>query len=122
VSDQLNDFIAAQHETNLKLTDSMARCEAGMERFSELLAENTKRLFGGDGVEGALPYIMKHAEQNAKTAEDRCEKVEKRAARLENWKRSSLAWVAGAVAVLTLEGTALAFYFHDLASKLPPLH
>lgn len=40
--DQLNEFIAAQHQTNLHLTESMTRVET-------LLAENSRRLFGGDG-------------------------------------------------------------------------
>ena len=108
MSDQLNDFIAAQHVTNVHLAE-------GMTRVQTLLEENTKRLFGGGGGEGALPFIMRTQKENAKTAEERCEKVETRAAALEGWKKSSLAWIAGAIAVLTLEGTALAFYFNSVA-------
>lgn len=111
--DQLNDFIATQHQTNIHLSESMARVQT-------LLEENSKRLFGGDGGEGALPFIMRTQKENAKTAEERCEKVETRAAALEGWKKSSRAWIAGAVAVLALEGSALALYFQHIASKLPP--
>ena len=114
MSDQLNDFIAAQHVTNVHLAE-------GMTRVQTLLEENTKRLFGGDGGEGALPFIMRTQKENAKTAEERCEKVETRAASLEGWRKSSLAWIAGAVAVLTLEGTALAFYFNSVANHVKTL-
>jgi hypothetical protein len=112
MSDQLNDFIAAQHQTNLHLTESMTRVET-------LLAENSRRLFGGDGQQGALPFIMQEVKQNAEKAEERCEAVEKRAGSLESWKKTSLAWVAGAIAVLTLEGSALALYFQHLTNKFP---
>jgi hypothetical protein len=49
---ELNDFIAAQHQTNIHLSEGMARVET-------LLAETNRRLFGGDGQQGALPYIIK---------------------------------------------------------------
>jgi hypothetical protein len=112
MSDQLNDFIATQHQTNLHLTESMARVET-------LLGETTKRLFGGDGQEGALPYIMRQSEETKKEQGERFATIEKRTAKLETWKTGALKWVAGAVAVLALEGSALALYFQHIASKLP---
>jgi hypothetical protein len=98
--DQLNDFIAAQHQTNLHLTESMARVET-------LLAENSRRLFGGDGQLGALPLLY-----------EKVNVVEKRTGALEGWKRSSVAWIAGAIAVLTLEASAFALYFQHLSGKI----
>jgi hypothetical protein len=112
MSDQLNDFIAAQHQTNLHLTESMTRVET-------LLAENSRRLFGGDGQQGALPYMMQKVEKTAEEQNVRFGKIEKRAGSLEGWKRASLAWIAGAIAVLTLEGSALALYFQHLTNKFP---
>jgi hypothetical protein len=111
VSDQLNDFIATQHQTNLHLTESMARVET-------MLGETTKRLFGGDGQEGALPYIMRQAEETKNEQGERFDKIEKRTGKLETWKTGTLKWVAGAIAVLTLEGSALALYFQHFSSKI----
>jgi hypothetical protein len=111
MSDQLNDFIAAQHQTNLHLTESMTRVET-------LLAENSRRLFGGDGQVGALPFIMQEVKQNAEKAEESCGKIEKRTRALETWKKNSRAYVAGVIAVLALEGSALAFYFNNVASHV----
>lgn len=110
--DQLNDFISQQHQTNLHLTESMARVET-------LLSETTKRLLGGDGQEGALPYIMRQAEETKNEQGERFDKIEVRTEKLETWKISTVKWVAGAVAVLALEGSALALYFQHLANKLP---
>jgi hypothetical protein len=112
MSDQLNDFIAAQHQTNIHLSEGMARTE-------QMLKDMNARLFGGDGQQGALPFIMQEAKIAAQEHSDRFTKIEKRTGKLEGWKKSSLAWVAGAVAVLTLEGSALARYFQHIASKLP---
>jgi hypothetical protein len=101
MSDQLNDFIAAQHQTNIHLSEGMARVET-------MLAENSKRLFGGDGQKGVLPYVVeKHDE------------LEKRMGVVETWKTGTVKWVAGVIAVLALEGSALALYFNYLAGKLP---
>ena len=109
--ERFDDFIAQQHQTNMHLTE-------GMTRVQTLLEENSKRLFGGDGQVGALPFIMQKAEQNANEAATHREKIEKRTGALETWKKTSLAWIAGAVAVLTLEGTALAFYFNSIANHV----
>jgi hypothetical protein len=111
VSDQLNDFIATQHQTNLHLTESMARVET-------LVAETNKRLFGGDGQEGALPYIMRQSEETKKEQSERHAALEKRTGKLETWRTGTIKWVAGAIAVLALEGSALALYFQHLSGKV----
>lgn len=110
MSERFDEFIAAQHQTNIHLSEGVTRIET-------ILTENTKRLFGGDGQIGALPYIMQKAEQNATEAEKHRATIETRTSSLETWKKTSLAWIAGAVAVLTLEGTALAFYFNSVAAS-----
>lgn len=97
MSDQLNDFISKQHERDIVNADRFARIET-------LLEQNSLRLFGGDGQKGALPYMQ---EQH--------ERVATRVGRLESWKSGTIKWIAGAVAVLTLEGSALAFYFNHVA-------
>lgn len=94
MSDQLNDFIAAQHQTNIHLAESMTRCQT-------ILEENSRRLFGGDGQEGTLP------------------KIETRLQAVELWKIGTVRWIAGVIAVLTLEGSALALYFQHITSKFP---
>jgi hypothetical protein len=98
---QLNDFITAQHATNLSLTSSMSRIEQSMK-------DTNQRLFGGDGQKGVLPFVVeKHDE------------LEKRMGTVETWKTGTVKWVAGVIAVLTLEGSALALYFNYLSGKLP---
>ena len=100
MSDQLNDFINAQHQTNIHLSESMARMEG-------ILSENSKRLFGGDGQPGALPKIY-----------DKLVDIEKRTTVLELWKTGTVKWVAGVIAELTLEGSALALYFAHITGRL----
>ena len=88
----VNDFITAQHELNRDMSAALARIEMKLDTQHE-------RIFGANGVQGALPYM--HEEK---------EKLKTRVADLEGWKRGTLKWLAGAVAVLTLEGSALAVY------------
>ena len=62
---------------------------------------------------------MKKAEQNATEVRYRFEKVEKRTGALETWRTGTVKWVAGVIAVLALEGSALALYFQPV--KQTPL-
>jgi hypothetical protein len=108
---ELNDFIAAQHQTNIHLSEGMARVET-------LLAETNRRLFGGDGQQGALPYMIQEAKATVEEQRRRFDKIEIRTGALEGWKKSSLAWIGGAIALLTLEGTALALYFNEASGHI----
>jgi len=96
VSDQLNTFIEAQHALNVTMAASLGRIE-------ESLKNTNQRLLGGDGQQGAIPYMN-----------DKVEKVSARVGSLETWKAGTLKWVGGVVAVLTLEGTALALYINHV--------
>lgn len=110
----LNEFVVAQHATNLAMTGALARIEQSQKDMSQ-------RLFGGDGQKGALPYFAEKDEKQCKENDTRFEKVETRVGSLETWKLGNLKWIGGAVAVLTAEGTALAFYFNHIASKVPQI-
>lgn len=81
-----------------------------MARTEQMLKDMNGRLFGGDGQSGVLPKLYENVRE-----------VEKRTGALESWKKSSRAWVAGAAAVLTLQGTALAFYFQHVAGHIKTL-
>lgn len=111
MSEQFNDFIAAQHTTNLNMVSSLARIE-------QMQKDTVQRLFGGDGQKGALSYMVESAKEQAESEADRAEKVEIRVGALEGWRSGTLKWIGGVVAVLTLEGTALAFYFTHVAGKI----
>jgi len=104
MSDQLNEFISDQHATNLHLTECLARIEQSQK-------DTNVRLFGGDGQKGTLPYMIEKAEETAKTIDGRI-KV------LENWRGTSRAWIAGAVAILGLEGSALGLYISRISSHI----
>jgi hypothetical protein len=106
--DQLNDFINAQHERDLCITKTLATIEQQQKDMSE-------RLFGGPNQKGLLPYLI---EQHAETAKDiraSVEKVNVRATALETWRTASTRWIAGAVAVLALQGTALGMWLTHTA-------
>lgn len=108
---ELNDFIQSQHARDLE----NAKCQA---RTEQMLIDMNTRLFGSEGQKGVLPYIIETAEKSAKEAGCRFTAVETRTTALETWKTGTLKWVGGAVAVLTLEGTALAFYFNSVAKHV----
>lgn len=111
---QLNDFIAAAHERDLKFTDALAR-------ISQSQTDMSQRLFGGTNQKGALDYIVTKVEESSKESIRRIDDITSRTGALETWKKTSRSWVAGAVAILTLEGTALGFYFTKIASHVQNL-
>lgn len=100
MSDQLNSFIEAQHAQNLIVMQALGRIEQAQK-------DTSQRLLGGDSQQGAIPYL------SAKV-----EKVSDRVGKLEIWKTGTLRWVAGVVAVLTVEGGLLAFYFSHVSSRV----
>jgi|SRR5271166_2795101 len=110
-NDQLNDFIQSAHERDLKFTDSIARMAQAQEDM------NT-RLFGGPNQRGALDYIVGKVEESSKESIRQITDVADRTTALEGWRGTSRAWLAGAVAVLGLEGTALGLYFSKVATHL----
>lgn len=107
---ELNDFIHAQHETNLHLTETLSRIEQSQK-------DTVIRLFGGEGQKGVLPYMIEQAEETARAASERTSKIEARVTLLENWKLGTLKWVAGCVAVLALEGTAFGMYLTHISKS-----
>lgn len=111
MSDPLNEFIFAQHQQNLKTTDSLARIE-------QMQRDTVQRLFGGDGQPGVLPFMSDAAKTCAKEEGERAAKIEQRVSLLEAFKTGTLRWIAGVIAVLTFEGTAVALYLHTIAGKI----
>lgn len=110
-SDQLNDFIASVHERDIKFTEAIAK-------FSQAQTDMSARLFGGPDQKGMLPYMIEKSETSAKELRGEIKIVEDRTGALEGWRKTSRAWVAGAVAVLTLEGTALGMWFSRFAAHV----
>ncbi len=106
-----NEFVGEQHSLNIKMFESLARIEQSQK-------DTTQRLFGGEGQVGILPYMAEQAKTVAKEAGERVDRIEGRTTVLESWKKGTVAWTAGAIAVLTFEAGALAFYFNSVASHL----
>ncbi len=107
----VNEFVTAQHNLNITMSQALARIEQHQK-------DTTQRLFGGDGQVGIRPYMAESAKTAAKEAGRRFDKIETRTTVLEGWKKGTVAWTAGAIAVLTFEAGALAFYFNSVASHL----
>jgi hypothetical protein len=76
-----------------------------------------ERLFGGPNRKGALDYLVSKVEEASKESIRQITVVADRTTALESWRGTSRAWLAGAVAVLGLEGTALGLFFQHLSSK-----
>jgi hypothetical protein len=111
---ELNDFIESAHTRDLKFTESIAKMAQAQEDMN-------RRLFGGDGQKGALDYIVTKVEESSKESIRQIAAVSDRTVVLEKWRGNSRAWIAGAVAVLGLEGTALGLYFNHIASHVSTL-
>lgn len=107
MSDQLNEFIGKQHERDIVNAERYTRIET-------LLSQQSERLFGGPGQKGAITFLHEEHEElkreHAVTA--------KQVGSVISWKKGMYKWAAGAVFVLTAEGTALAFYFHNIAALI----
>ena len=114
-SSQLNAFIASVHERDLKVTEAIAR-------FTQAQEDMSARLFGGPTQKGMLPYMIENAATTAKELRGQIEIVEHRTTALESWLGTSRSWLAGAVAILGLEGTALSLYFSKIAAHIQALH
>ena len=107
MSDRLNEFINAQHQTNTTTASTLGRIE-------QMLADNSARLFGGPNQKGALQYLHEEYDELEKSVGE----VSKRVGVMELWKSGTLKWIAGAVFVVSAEGTALAFWFHQVVSHV----
>jgi hypothetical protein len=101
--DQFTWFMESQHDLNLKMSASLGRLE-------ETTHTTNVRLFGGDGQQGAMPKLY-----------EKITTVETRVGTLEGVKNSTRSWIAGALAVFTLEGTALGIYFSKVAAHTQAL-
>ena len=110
-NDQLNDFIESAHARDLKFTEAISKMAQAQEDMNE-------RLFGGPNRKGALDYLVSKVEESSKESIRQITVVADRTAALESWRGTSRAWLAGAVAVLGLEGTALGLYFSKVASHV----
>ena len=108
---ELNDFINAQHTRDLEITRVL-------EHISTVQEDMSARLFGGPNQKGMLPFMIETANSTAAEFRGELKIIDTRTGALEGWKRSSRAWVAGAVAVLGLEGTALGLYFNHIAGHV----
>jgi len=110
-SDQLNDFITLSHDRDLKFTETLAKIQQAQD-------DMRGRLFGGPNQRGALDYIVAKVEETSKESLHQIILIDDRTSRLESWKGTSRAWLAGAVAVLGLEGTCLGLYFSKVVSHV----
>ena len=108
---ELNDFISTQHARDIEVAQALASIAQSQKDMSA-------RLFGAEGQKGMLPYMLDAAASSAKELQSEIKSIEVRTSSLEGWKRSSKAWLGGAVAVLSLEGTALGMYFSRIASHI----
>ena len=108
---ELNDFINAQHTRDLDLATTLAKIEQSQQ-------DTSARLFGGPNQKGMLPFMIETAAATAKELRVEIKDITTRTTVLEGWRTSSRAWVAGAVAVFALEGTALGLYFSKIASHV----
>jgi hypothetical protein len=106
---ELNDFITAQHALNLDMARALSRIEQ-----SQL--DTKERLFGSANSQGVLPYLVEQSKVQAKEEKEEITKLVVRTASLESWRTGTVKWVAGVVAVLGLEGTALAVYINHVAA------
>jgi len=104
----LHDFIAAQHERDLRTTETLAT-------IAQSQKDMCARLFGGENQKGMLPYMIEAAKEQSAKMDDRFKEVETRTTSLETWRTGSKRWIAGAVAVLALEGSALGLYLQHVA-------
>lgn len=104
---ELNDFIQSQHTRDLTITAAIAT-------MTQAQQDMTRRMFGGDGQKGAIDYIAESIADQRKTTGE----IAVRVGTLETWRTGSIKWVAGAVAVLALEGTALGLYFSKIAGHV----
>jgi len=107
----LNDFIESVHTRDLRFTESIAKMAQAQEDMN-------RRLFGGDGQNGALDYIVTKVEESSKESIRQIAAISDRTVVLEKWRGNSRAWIAGAVAVLGLEGTALGLYLNHITSHV----
>jgi hypothetical protein len=105
---ELNDFISTQHKRDIEVAEALASIAQSQKDMSA-------RLFGSEGQKGMLPYMIEAASSSAKELQAEVKSIEDRTNALEGWKRSSKAWLGGAFAVLSLEGTALGMYFNRIA-------
>lgn len=87
---------------------------SALARIEQKLDDNSDRLFGKAGQKGAITFLHEANEE----LKDTCGATNTRVTALENWKSGTLKWIAGAVAVLTLEGSAVAFYFHTVVAAV----
>jgi hypothetical protein len=108
---ELNDFINAQHERDLLMTERFSRIAQSQEDMSA-------RLFGGPNQKGMLTYMIEMAAETSKELRTDIKLIETRTGALESWKRSSKSWIGGAVAVLSLESMALGVYFNRIAGHV----
>ena len=107
MSEQLSEFIEKQHARDILNAERYSRIET-------MLTANSERLFGGPNQKGVLTFIH---EEHAKAC-DATALIASRVGKLEAWKLGTLKWVGGVVALLSLEGTALAFYFSHVSATV----
>lgn len=107
MSDQLNEFINKQHDRDIENATRYTRIET-------LLEQQSERLFGGPNQKGTLQFLHEEHEKVVASVE----LVSGRVGKIETWKTGTVKWIAGAVAVLTLEGTALAFVLNHVSSAI----
>lgn len=96
----------------------MIEMSASQARTEQMLKDMNERLFGGPGQKGALSYMVERADERIRVEDVTTEKLTTRIVSLETWKTGTIKWVGGVVAVIGLEGTAVALYLNHIAAKV----
>ncbi|HLX83778.1 MAG TPA: hypothetical protein VKR59_07760 [Terriglobales bacterium] len=106
---QLNQLVRDAHARDLKFTDTLATIVQAQKDMSQ-------RLFGGEGQQGILPYMVQCGEKRDEELKKSFKEINDRLTSLETWRTGTKRWIAGAVAVLALEGTAFGYWMNHAAA------
>ena len=107
--DQLNSFIREAHERDIKITESLATIAQSQKDLSA-------RLFGGSNQVGVLAQMVAACNTSHVECKESRTNIQTRVSSLETWRTGTIKWVAGVVAVLALEGTALGAWLTHAAT------
>jgi hypothetical protein len=97
--------VQQQGETNAAVAAQLAE-------LAEAVKNLNHRLLGADGQEGALPYLARQFEAHKQDDDRHFADLKKPVDSLLRARLSTKRWIAGALFVLSAEGTLLAFLAH----------
>ena len=115
-NEQLINYMAQHSERDLHIQEAIGELAKNVAIVAQSQKYLSTRLFGGENQKGVLTYLVEKNDEHIKD-------YNVRVGSLETWRSGTKRWIAGAVAVLTLEGTALGMYFSKvsaIAARLTP--